>query len=478
VSVFFQLPLIIPHDVAQYAKKIFDRAPAEIFQRVKYFASTHLNVIACLGNLLEFYALAKRYEQKFLALPMDDEVRNATLCGIYFSLAVVRSAFAFDETYDFDIYFTKMFDCLTQEAFDLISIKECHRAPWINLTYSSEKGAPQQYVEAMIRAETTAARFSNGVTLGADDLIQGELLFYQGKVKEAEPFVLRAIENAAKRMAFNTMHRALLYLMRIYVAKGDTQKAETALTNLKNLLDEKEFLQRFCSYDIAFGWFQHILRQPEAFPRWLTEAFSPYAHASAAENFGNQIKARYHYLTRNFLPLLDYISEMKRRESFLFGRIEMLAMEACVHYKMKEKKLAWSALKEAYNEASPNEILMPFIELGKDTRTLAMAALRESSLEIPRAWLETVRYKAGTYAHNQSKLAAEHMVGDSIRKILSVREQEVLSDVYHGLSRGEIAEKRNLSASTVKSVIGSIYKKLNVHKIADLIRVAGELGLV
>ncbi|MCL2718149.1 MAG: LuxR C-terminal-related transcriptional regulator [Lachnospiraceae bacterium] len=482
VSIFISLPLDMPYDIALFAKGIFDRAPAETFDQVPYFASFHINAVVNLGDLREFYSLADFYERRLTALPESDIIRNSTLVGLYFCLASVRSAFSYDGNYDFDVYFAKMFDCLTEETFNLLPPFDVPRAPWINLALSSEKGEPQKFIEAIIRCDKTTARFSGGVTVGADLLAQGELLFYQGKVKAAEPFVVNAIENAAKRMSFETLHRALFYLMRIAVAEGNIKKAETALCDIENLLNEKRYYKRYSSYDISIGWFQYILRRPEMFPEWLMEKFSPYAHPSSIENFGNQIKARYHFLTKNYLPLLNYIRELKNRESFLYGRIEMLAMEACVHYKMKNKEMAWKSFKEAYETAIPNDIQIPFIELGKDMRSLIIAVLREHPgdsalcIGIPRSWLESIKHKTISYSKSQSLFINEYQKNDSCVKTLTPREKEVLSYLYNGFSQPEIANQLNLSVNTIKMVTKILYNKLNVHKISDLVRIAAEQG--
>jgi LuxR family maltose regulon positive regulatory protein len=151
---------------------------------------------------------------------------------------------------------------------------------------------------------------------------------------------------------------------------------------------------------------------------------------------------------------------------------------------MKNKPAAWAALKAAYKTAAPNNILVPFIELGKDIRTLAAAALREHAdgmspgLDIPRSWLESLRHKATSYAKNQSMFVNDNKLFNSGAKVLSAREHDVLSDLYHGFSQSEIADKQSLSINTVKMVTKNIYEKLNVHKISDLIRIAAEQGLV
>jgi LuxR family maltose regulon positive regulatory protein len=213
---------------------------------------------------------------------------------------------------------------------------------------------------------------------------------------------------------------------------------------------------------------------------WLREDFTPYAHAAFIENSGNQIKARYYFSTRDYPPLLSYIHEMKQRESYLFGRIEMLAIEACVHYRMKNKEKAFAVLSEAYQTASPNDIIMPFIELGKDMRTLTASALKDPDSKIPGPWLETVNRKATSYAKRQLHVIAEYRQVNGITDgiAFSPREREILTDLSHGLSRAEIAASRNLSVNTVKKVINMIYSKVGAENLADLIRFAVERKVI
>jgi LuxR family maltose regulon positive regulatory protein len=142
-------------------------------------------------------------------------------------------------------------------------------------------------------------------------------------------------------------------------------------------------------------------------------------------------------------------------------------------------------LQEAYDTASPNEIVMPFIELGKDMRTLSSAALKDYKGDalkgaIPQSWLENINRKAASYAKHQAHVAAEygqnHRITGNIP--ISPREADILADLSHGLSRAEIAASRNLSINTVKMVIGNVYSKLGAENLADLIRIATERKMI
>ena len=219
---------------------------------------------------------------------------------------------------------------------------------------------------------------------------------------------------------------------------------------------------------------------PEKIPDSLKQDISPYSHASFIENFENQIKIRYYYLTRNYPPILAYINEMKQRESYLFGRVALMALEACVHYRMKDNSKAFKALLEAYETALPNDLVMPFIEAVKDMRTLTAAAMKQKSNSIPLSWLENINRKAATHAKRQAFIIAEYKQANSMAKgvVLSPREQAILNDLSHGLSRAEIATGHKLSINNVKMVINNIYAKLGAENIADLIRIAMERKMI
>jgi DNA-binding CsgD family transcriptional regulator len=268
--------------------------------------------------------------------------------------------------------------------------------------------------------------------------------------------------------------------MRIAVAQGNYPMTKQALNDMEALLDETEYATRFFTFDITLGLYYNYTLQPEKIPSWLKGNFSSYSHAFFIEDSANQVKAGYCYVTKKYALLLAYMEEQKRRESTLYGRVELLAMEACVHCKMKDRTAASSALREAYETALPNSILMPFIWLGKDMRTLASSAQREPGCGVPGPWLEMVERKSASFAKRYAQFLSDYKRANGIdgEVVLSSRESEVLRDMYHGLSRAEIAASLNLSINTVKLFINSIYEKLNAHNIADVIRIAAERKLV
>ncbi|MDR0314014.1 MAG: hypothetical protein LBI14_10500, partial [Treponema sp.] len=420
VTLLSELPIQqIPSDIARFATAIFDRAPEEAYDTVTALAITHIRCYLCQGLWEKSVELAEYYEAKYLKLPdhlqavrrgsplANELFRKRALGGIYYWWAMSRTQMCLvDDHYDFDCYFEKFINCISNLA-EPPKLTIHTPGPWIIFVGSPSKGAPEECINALTRSAAYISQRYVGRLAGEDELAWGELKFYQGDIRAAEPFIVRSLEITHDKRQFEIEHRALSYILRIAILQGNYVKAEQALKDMKAQLDENEYTNRFINYDISISWYYYILGLPDKTPDWLKENFSPYGHAGFIENFGNQIKARFCYMTKNYPPLLSDIQQMKQRESYLFGRVEMLAMEACVHYKLKDKNKAFAVLLEAYNTASPNGLLMPFIELGKDMRTLTIAALKEES-KIPRPWLEGINRKSALYAKHQGYVITEY----------------------------------------------------------------------
>ena len=476
VLMLIELPPRIPHDIACYAAAIFDRTPENAFDTVDLLVSKHLSAYMSQGLWQKTIELADCYEKKYLKLQDTDPFKRCTLGAIYYCKALTRIAMCLeDDRYDFDLYFEKLDKCFPEPINPGKLIKACP-GPWICIVGASRKGAPDEFINAYKRSFAYVRHCFNGFESGEINLACGELKFYQGNIKEAESFITSALYQARENRQAEVTHRALFYILRLAVFQGNYIKTEQTLKEIKINNDDTEYFNRIIDYDISLCWYYYILDMPEKFSDWLKENFSPYNHASFTENYANQMKARYCYLTREYHSLLLYIQEMKKRESYLFGRLEMLAMEACIHYKMREKEKACSVLEEAYRTAFPNNLVMPFIEMGKDMRSLTAFALKNINTEIPKAWLEDINRKSVTYAKRLIHITAEYKQAKGITDNIPIspREREILTDLSHGLSRTEIAASRNLSINTVKMLINSIYMKLGAENMADAIRIAAE----
>jgi two-component system nitrate/nitrite response regulator NarL len=61
---------------------------------------------------------------------------------------------------------------------------------------------------------------------------------------------------------------------------------------------------------------------------------------------------------------------------------------------------------------------------------------------------------------------------------LTKREQAILMELLNGLNNKHISEKLSISVRTVECHRGNIYRKLDTHSIAGLIRYAKKVGFI
>ena len=482
ISIFTnQIPLQVPEDIAEFALGIFERAPTEVYDTVELFAPTYIRVVMCLGRWLEAFGLIVEYEEKYLQFE-ESGFRDRILGGIYYAWGITRHLTStIDDIHDAHNYYKKVAEYWGNNVMPYYPTYVNHpNGPWISVAGSSRAGSLMEFYDSLVKTAQSLSDCFYGALTGSDDLVLGEIKFYQGDLEGAEILFKRAFVRAREYNLFENLHRATFFMLRIAIHQGNFAKCEQALEDMKPILQQGEYQYRFIVYNIAVALYYFFLRLPEQLPDWLKKDCQPYKHAYFIENFENQIKLRYAYLSGEYARLLAYNNEMRQRESVLYGRIELFAMEACVHQKLKDKKAAIATLKEAYDEAAPNNIVLPFIELGKDMRTLTSSALREKDCGIPKAWLEDINRKAASFAKRQTHIISQYKRAYRLEEDinLSPRELDVLTDLFHGLSRSEIAASRNLSPSTVKMICNNIYEKLGAENLADVIRITVEQELV
>ena len=486
VNLVYSLPVQIPADIARYVAQILDRAPIEAFDTVEFLAVQHVRSHMCQGLWEKAASLAGIYEKRLLSPPEGGRIKWLTLSRIYYSWGFLRSLMCTtDDVYDFDTHALKFSQCM----------EKCHPekdgrhcvfpvyspGAWLNLAGSPRKGSVDEFAAAFSRVVSNVAGQLQDVRKAEGELMQAEMKFFRGDTREAGFLVARALDLSRQSGQGSVHSMALFYALRLAMAAGSYAKAEEAAQEIKAAASG-ECVVPFAVHDVAIAWYLCAVGFPDDIPVWLKKSFSPYVHAGFAENFANQAKARFCYATAEYSPLLSYTAEMRERESCLFGRVEMLAMEACARYRMREKSLALAVLEEAYLAASPNEIIMPFVEMGKDMRTVTAFAMKEGrcqNAKIPKRWLEDVNRRSALYAKHRSHVASLYRDERSLCDVvLSAREADVLDDLAHGLSRAEIAASRDLSVNTVKMMVGRIHLKLGTENLADLIRVAVERKMI
>jgi LuxR family maltose regulon positive regulatory protein len=361
-------------------------------------------------------------------------------------------------------------------------ITQCCLGAYVNwIRYPAKPGEIENTIRESTQAMVLASDSFGGFLHGVDTMSWVEYYYFCADLTNAENFARQVIFKSREKNQFEVENRGLYYLLRININTGDLAGIEETLKQLKNQLDNPEFLSRYILYDIVTGWFYAQTGQTEKIASWLTNDFEESEFNTRFHGFETLIKVKCFFAEKRYEAVLNTLSlsmGVFGLGEFLLGCLEMKALQGVTLYNMGEKDKAFEALEDAWDISAPNNLDMPFIELGEDMRALAGAWLAEKTGPIPRPWLETIRSKASAYAKKLSLVAEQYLARPTPAATLSRRELEVLAGLSQGLTREEIVDNGAMSLNAVKNVISSIYAKLGALNRADAIRIATNAGLL
>ncbi|MDR0589052.1 MAG: LuxR C-terminal-related transcriptional regulator, partial [Spirochaetaceae bacterium] len=487
LGVVATMPTVLPNRTARMLLDIMDRAPEEIYDQI---AHAHVQRTG-LYLVLEMFDKCREELFKVIAEleagPITPTAAR-TLTGCYNLLGFVgMTTCSYTRDYDYVHYFEKAryyYDLNKFETRPPMSV--IGLSSYLCRVNSEEAGEMEKYIGAISAMVPYTSVTFGGSALGMDDLCRGELAFFRGDLAGAEQFVLRAIKSARQGDQYEIENRGLFYLVRIRMAQGNYPAIKELFKQAEALFEQEHYPTRFVTYDILAGWCYAHVGQPDKLAPWLKNAFEESDLSSTTFGLEILVKAKYHFAERRYPAVLAVLENWKARNSpwaFVLGKIEMKALEAVNRYQLRDKEGAFAVLAEACRLALPNDISMPFTELGKDMRALADAALKDNAPGFSWSWLERVRLDAAGYAKKFFAVTEHYRTasprhGDGQGLNLSRREQEVLTGLSQGMTQEEIAGQSSLSVNTVKSIIRSIYIKLGAINKADAVRIAVSRGLV
>jgi LuxR family maltose regulon positive regulatory protein len=475
IDIIRLLPPMMPFSQAKFVLDIYENASLEVLNKIAPFHIQYSRLLICIGRYKDAVDWIKKDIAEYSELPPSD-FNNRILCGAYAALGVFNHLIAPQtNVYDFDLLFAKAEYYYNLSPYvELGPVSGISVGTWASKVGTTDPSAMEDYISALERAIPHISNILNGFMYGLDELAKGELLFYKCDLKAASAHINQAIIEAKEKKQHEVHNRALFNFLRIAAAKGDFEQIQSVLQELETQLEIGEYAMRYVTHDIISSWLYNLIGQTELVAKWLKSDFEEETLPIFSVYFGNFVKIGFFYMDKRYHELLSFLHERRSSENVLFEKLEFKIFEALCYYRTKQKKAAFSAMEEAYELAKTNELYMPFIEFGKDMRSITIALMRDKNNNIPRDWLEMINRKSATYAKRLlliiSKYKKANNLGDDIA--LSPRELILLNDLYHGLSRSEIAHNHNLSINTVKLVLNTVYTKLGADSLADVIRIA------
>jgi len=349
---------------------------------------------------------------------------------------------------------------------------------------TAQPGDLDLFLEAARAAVPYISHTMVGLYGGYDDLAACEIAFYRGQIGQARHHAHRAIQNAKANRQHNIEAFAQHYLMNAALAEGDYLTVMELLQQFRGWLGIPEFHNRQLLCDLFTGFlYGQIELTQQAAPWLLSAAAGDVNPGDPAREAIIIIRAKYLIDTKKYHKALDLLARLGYEgpeKRLLFGELARSLLTALARCKSGDTESAVTALGRAWQLSFSGELEMMFIMLGRGMHDLAAAARGREHCVIPDESLRSIELKASGYAKKAAAVAAaykrDNNIQDGIR--LSPRELDILTDLYHGLSRTEIAAARYLSINTVKTVIQMLYSKLGAENNMDAVRIAIEMKLI
>ncbi|MDR2771773.1 MAG: LuxR C-terminal-related transcriptional regulator, partial [Clostridiales Family XIII bacterium] len=485
VRIAYMFPQVIPMDAAKFALSLLEKGPDSLFAENPVAHNLYIRLLMSAGRFDEAIAAIHKAIEDFEKPPFT-KFNCRVLVGAYNNKGFAQMMlYPMHAERDFWRSFEKADGYFTLGApFGPYEV----RGPVTDVSLSSyacrigsaERGETESYIDSLDRLTPYVAHSMNGCMQGLNCLARAELAYFRGELKEAKRFAYQALHKAQEGLQREIESRAVFYLLRIDLQTGDYAKIQRRLRHFEMMTELAEHPLSPAAYDLLTSWYYAQIGQNAHIADWLKGGFENNLTPPVMLSFDISVRMRCHWANRKYHELLAYLESRETDGMVLLLRLEFRILKAICLYQIQDKAAALRALSGAYALAHANALEMPFIEFGNKMRTLSRAAMRAEHCDIPMEWLLRINKKSATYAKKLAFAVSEYKksnhLGDEIQ--LSLREAEILTDLYHGLSRSEIAVNRQLSINTVKSVLQIIYAKLGAENNMDVIRIALDMKLI
>lgn len=480
-KIVLSMDRMLPQSTIDFLLQFIENAPETLRQKPIVQVVKALYLLA-RNQIDRAFALLAEMRVRYEQAPRTDEIR-AILGEIYILLALISIMRQGDE-------FVELFH-LADSHLASGSVLVDYRlniAEGINISgiKCPEAGTLNRKRENMMRAMPVASRVMNGCLYGAEYLNATESCYMEGDIQGAERNAFEAIIRARQRDQYGIECMANFFLMRIYVSTGDYAKASALLALIEENMNAPESTSSLVLYDILKGWVYVKFNMLDEVPQWILsdemakKMLSPVIVGREYLVRSDALLARGEY--QQLLAFMEHTDIIYTERGILYAVIQNEITRAIVYHCLGNHLESVRSLNRAYTLSNPNNLIIQYIEYGRQMRATIAAARRSGQCAIPVDWLDSIYTKSSTYAKQLSRVVLafqnERLSMKKSAVALSKREKELIIHLSNGLTRSEMASHLGVSINTVKSILQSAYNKLGASNSADAVRIASAQKIV
>jgi LuxR family maltose regulon positive regulatory protein len=352
-----------------------------------------------------------------------------------------------------------------------------NKMPWtfgstsILSMFWSEPGKLDCAVKDMEECLPCYLKLTRGHGYGADSAFQAEVLLMRGEDEQAEILCYKALYEARSHRQVAICLCVEVVLARIAILRGDADFYFTTIRNIKNYAKGKCELYVVRMVDLALTVISLVLGMDDHVAKWFFDIEKmkktlfwpalPYAQILYAHLL--IFEGRY----QEFYGVIRYFIGSTENSKFILSRVYYLIFLSVAKWREGNVLEARKYLKEAFDLALPDKIYLPFAQQDcmKDFLLKAIESFEPVEVIAKKRALSEIK----TLCRRQTK--GVNIIKKTLLKNkspLTSREREVAMLAKERYSAKFIANKLFISEATVRTILKSIYSKLDIHSKAEL----------
>ena len=356
----------------------------------------------------------------------------------------------------------------------------------------SESGHLEEQIESMEECLPAYQQLTRGHCAGAGSVIRAEALMMRGEDDAAEILCHKGLYEAKSQKQSSICLCAEAVLAQICILRGDAEGFFSAVKNIQDFTKDTENLYTVRLAELCISFLYLTLGLRENVAPWLHSIESIkevlYSHAVP---FALTLYAKILLMEKRYNEffgisqfVMDAAGRADGRERYLYPKIHQLLSLVLAKHHCGYSLEAQGHLKEALALALPDRVYLPFAQQEGLLDALMDAALGFYARPASAGGAEGQRIRDGHGARDGLEqnyaafraLCRRHEKGAAVIKkavlqtksSLTPREREIARLAKERLSAKEIADKLFISEATVRTILRSVYSKLDIHSKSEL----------
>jgi LuxR family maltose regulon positive regulatory protein len=377
--------------------------------------------------------------------------------------------------------------------------------PWVFATTSAlnmfwrESGELENELRQMDEFSPSYYKLANGHGSGSHSLMRAEAMLMRGEDTYAEILCHKALYEARSYQQTSICLCAELVLTQIAILRGDVEGYYTAIKNIQGYAKENSNLYVLRMIDVCMSTISLVLGEKDNVAPWLCDMdnikkalYDPVVlHAQILYLKLLLIKKRYNEFYGICQLILDKSKNPTGNIKYMMPQVYQLIFLAMAKRSNGDNLEAQKHLKEALVIALPDQIYLPFAQQegmedflsetiidfwgNKKTEHVSQDTHKNHAVPLVGA-INGISTSGGNGFAALNALCKRQGMGVGIIKKailqdkspLTPREREIAQLARDRLSAREISDKLYISETTVRTILRSVYSKLDIHSKSEL----------